>query len=151
ATNTRGCRAGAPRDGLGLFFDRGDDPGTTGPRPVEPAVMTNASHRPNAPPASAEELRRLWKRHHRRVLRWIRWASVPRRHVEDVAQDAWMRVFRTLDRYDASRPFVPWLCVLVRRTALDHKKHAPERHEQLRETIEPRSDFHASTPEDRMD
>jgi len=39
---------------------------------------------------------------------------------EDLVQDTLIKAFRALPRYDASRPWLPWLFTIARRTALNH-------------------------------
>ena len=39
---------------------------------------------------------------------------------EDVTQEAFIRVFRALDRYDLSRPFGAWLMTITSRLCIDH-------------------------------
>ncbi|MBI4276481.1 sigma-70 family RNA polymerase sigma factor [Candidatus Uhrbacteria bacterium] len=41
---------------------------------------------------------------------------------EDVVQDAFLKMWRHLHRFDNARPFRPWLLEIVRNTALDQKK-----------------------------
>ena len=37
------------------------------------------------------------------------WEFVPgREDAEDVVQETWVRVWRSLERYDPNRPFAPW-------------------------------------------
>ena len=38
---------------------------------------------------------------------------------EDVAQEAFIRVFRALDRYDPARPFAAWLFTIAARLSID--------------------------------
>jgi RNA polymerase sigma-70 factor (ECF subfamily) len=39
---------------------------------------------------------------------------------EDLAQEAFLKAFRSLDRYDAGRPFISWLFKIAHNTAYDH-------------------------------
>ena len=39
---------------------------------------------------------------------------------EDLAQETFLKVHRSLDRYDPARSFLPWLFTIARRTALNH-------------------------------
>lgn len=39
---------------------------------------------------------------------------------EDVAQDAFVRAYRNLHRYNPNKPFLTWLYVIARRLALNH-------------------------------
>jgi RNA polymerase sigma-70 factor (ECF subfamily) len=50
------------------------------------------------------------------ALRMVR----SREDAEDVAQEAFVRVFRSFDRYDPARPFAAWLYTIVSRLAIDH-------------------------------
>ena len=50
------------------------------------------------------------------ALRMVR----SREDAEDIAQDTFVRVFRSLDRYDSARPFAAWIYTIVSRLAIDH-------------------------------
>jgi RNA polymerase sigma-70 factor (ECF subfamily) len=39
---------------------------------------------------------------------------------EDVAQETFIRVFRSLDRYDSARPFAAWIFTIATRLCIDH-------------------------------
>lgn len=39
---------------------------------------------------------------------------------EDVTQETFVRVFRSLDRYDSSRPFAAWIFTIAARLSIDH-------------------------------
>ncbi len=46
----------------------------------------------------------------------------------DMSQDAFVRAFKNLHRFDTSRPFYPWLHRIVRNLCLDHQqKHGAHR------------------------
>ena len=46
---------------------------------------------------------------------------------EDVFQQTWLRAIDRISRYDASRPFAPWLFAMARNLALDHfRRYQPE-------------------------
>ena len=66
---------------------------------------------------------------------------IVRRHevADDVAQEAFIRAFRNLDRYDAQRPFGPWICRIAANLALNHVRSPLGREEAL-------PDGHAETP-----
>ena len=52
-----------------------------------------------------------------------------REDAEDVAQDVFLRVFRSLQKWDSSRPFKPWLLTIAAnrcRTALSKRKRLPK-------------------------
>jgi len=56
---------------------------------------------------------RLILAHERRVLRTAQALLGNREDARDAAQEAFLRVFRYLDRFDARREFAPWLYRLV--------------------------------------
>ena len=78
----------------------------------------------------------LYRRFLPRTLRWLRLYGVSKRHREDVAQEVWIRVLRTIADYDGARPFAPWLMTITFRTACDHRKRADVRREKVSETGE---------------
>lgn len=39
---------------------------------------------------------------------------------QDLAQETFLKVYRGIARFDTSRPFLPWLFTIARRTALNH-------------------------------
>lgn len=71
----------------------------------------------------------LVERHERAVMticsRYLRSTEA-----EDAAQDAFVRAYQHLGRFDADRPFAPWLYQIARRQCLDRlrkrKNEAPE-------------------------
>jgi RNA polymerase sigma-70 factor (ECF subfamily) len=73
------------------------------------------------------------KRHQRRVygvaLRIVRAHDV----ADDVAQEAFVRAWRSLDRFDLSRPFAPWVCRIAANLALNHVRSPRAREEGLPE------------------
>ena len=47
---------------------------------------------------------------------------------EDVTQETFVRVFRSLDRYDPDRPFAAWIFTIAARLCIDHlrrRRHRP--------------------------
>ena len=53
----------------------------------------------------------------------------------DVVQDALLRFFTNLHRFDTRRPIKPWLYQIVRNRAVDlHRRHKVRRHESLDDT-----------------
>jgi RNA polymerase sigma-70 factor (ECF subfamily) len=64
-----------------------------------------------------------------------------RQEAEDVAQEAFVKTYQALDRFDAQRPFAPWLYRIATNTALNWiKRRRPEA--ELDEEIAP----HSATP-----
>jgi len=64
--------------------------------------------------AFAELMRRTQRAAYRLARR------ITRRHedADDVVQDAYVKAFRALDRFESDRPFGPWFLTIVSRTAL---------------------------------
>lgn len=64
--------------------------------------------------------RELIERYQRQVysvaLRMLRRAE----DAEDVSQETFIRVFRSIDRYDPTRPFAAWLFTITSRLCIDH-------------------------------
>lgn len=84
---------------------------------------------PASDPSDAEMVRRtlggdpgafevLVRRYHRDLLRLLRGITHNFEESEDLTQDAFLRAYRNLDRYDPQRPFRPWLWTIGIRLAL---------------------------------
>ena len=73
------------------------------------------------------------RRHQRRVygvaLRIVRAHDV----ADDVAQEAFVRAWRSLDRFDLGRPFGPWICRIAANLAVNHVRSPRAREEGLPE------------------
>jgi RNA polymerase sigma-70 factor (ECF subfamily) len=71
------------------------------------------------------------RRHQRRVygvaLRIVRSHAV----ADDVAQEAFLRAWRHLDRFDTGRPFGPWVCRIAANLALNHVRSPRAREDPL--------------------
>ena len=69
----------------------------------------------------------LMGRHGTRLLRYLaRFLGDPG-VAEDVFQQTWLQVAERIGRYDAGRPFGPWLFAVARHLALDHlRRRQPE-------------------------
>jgi RNA polymerase sigma-70 factor (ECF subfamily) len=53
----------------------------------------------------------------------VAWEFVYRQEdAEDIVQEAFVRAWRNLDRYDAERPFEPWLFTIVRNLARNARR-----------------------------
>ncbi|MCA9750577.1 MAG: sigma-70 family RNA polymerase sigma factor [Gemmatimonadetes bacterium] len=80
---------------------------------------------------------RLLRRHQRRVFALgVRWFRNPD-DADDLVQETFVRVWRSLDRFDPERPFVPWLMTIATnraKTMVERTKSAAER-EELDERI----------------
>jgi len=58
------------------------------------------------------------RRYHSDLLRALRGITRNLEEAEDLTQEAFLRAFRALDRFDLSRPFRPWLWTIGIRLAL---------------------------------
>ena len=85
-------------------------------RAAEPALV-RAAQRGSAE-AFAELFRRHWPRAHRAAWLVVHDATA----AEDVAQEAFLAAVRSLDRFDRSRPFGPWLHRIVVNRAIDYAR-----------------------------
>jgi RNA polymerase sigma-70 factor (ECF subfamily) len=89
----------------------------------------------------------LMGRHQARLLRYLRRLLGDEAMAEDVFQQTWIRVSERIGRYDAARPFGPWLLAVGRNLGLDHLRRS--RPESLDEGPEPAApDAGASSVED---
>ena len=66
---------------------------------------------------------------------------IVRRHevADDVAQEAFIRAYRSLDRFDPGRPFGPWICRIAANLAVNHVRSPEAREDAL-------PDGHAEMP-----
>jgi RNA polymerase sigma-70 factor (ECF subfamily) len=88
----------------------------------------------------------LMERHGGRLLRYLRRLLGDETVAEDLFQQTWVRVSERIRRYDASRPFAPWLLAVGRNLALDHlRRYRPE---SLDEGPEPPAPADNSGPSD---
>ena len=69
----------------------------------------------------------LMERHQGRLFRYLRRLLGDETMAEDVFQQTWVRAAERIGRYDASRPFGPWILAVGRNLALDHlRRYRPE-------------------------
>jgi len=59
-------------------------------------------------------------RHQDRLLRYLRRLLGDDAVAEDLFQQTWVHVAERIRRYDASRPFAPWLLAVAHNLAFDH-------------------------------
>ena len=89
----------------------------------------------------------LMSRHQDRLFRYLLRLLGDRNVAEDVFQQTWLHVAERIRRYDASRPFTPWLVTVARNLALDQlRRRQPS---SLDETEEPVAPAAASDPLER--
>src|SRR5512139_2481068 len=75
------------------------------------------------------DLARLVERHHSPLLGFLyRLTGGDRALAEDLTQEAFLRVLRSIKQYQTSRPFKPWLYAIAVNVARDHFKRAEMRH-----------------------
>ena len=68
---------------------------------------------------SAEATSRLYRRYYPLAWQWAYGIAGERARADDVAQDAILRAFAALDRFDTQRPLGPWLRRIVLNVARD--------------------------------
>lgn len=85
---------------------------------------------------------RIVERYQRRV--YAVGYRILRRHdlADDVAQEAFLRAYQALDRFDTSRPFGPWIARIAANLAVNHARSPRFREQALPEA-------HAETPDGR--
>jgi RNA polymerase sigma-70 factor (ECF subfamily) len=85
--------------------------------------------------AFEEVVRRYQRRVYGVALRIVRAHDV----ADDVAQEAFVRAWRSLDRFELGRPFGPWVCRIAANLAVNHVRSPRAREEAL-------PDGHSDTP-----
>jgi RNA polymerase sigma-70 factor (ECF subfamily) len=108
-------------------------PPQAAPAPDEPFLLARARKGDLA--AFEEVVRRYQRRVYGVALRIVRAHDV----ADDVSQEAFVRAWRSLDRFDAARPFGPWICRIAANLAVNHVRSPRAREEGL-------PDGHAQTP-----
>jgi RNA polymerase sigma-70 factor (ECF subfamily) len=89
----------------------------------------------------------LMTRHQDRLFRYLVRLLGDPSVAEDVFQQTWLRVAERIRRYDADRPFAPWLLTVARNLALDQlRRHRPL---SLEEVDEPLAPYTGSDPLER--
>jgi RNA polymerase sigma-70 factor (ECF subfamily) len=79
-------------------------------------------------------------RHQDRLFRYLLRLLGDQAVAEDVFQQTWVNVAERIRRYDATRPFAPWLVTVARNLALDHlRRRRPESLDQAAEPAAPAS------------
>ena len=80
----------------------------------------------------------LMGRHQDRLFRYLRRLLGDPSVTEDVFQQTWLRVTERISRYDARRPFAPWLFAVARNLALDQLRlRQPAALEEVEEPAAP--------------
>ena len=100
-------------------------PPETGAGPDEPFLLARARQGDLA--AFEEVVRRYQRRVYGVALRIVRAHDL----ADDVAQEAFVRAWRSLDRFDLGRPFGPWICRIAANLAVNHVRSPRAREEGL--------------------
>jgi RNA polymerase sigma-70 factor (ECF subfamily) len=80
----------------------------------------------------------LMGRHQNRLFRYLLRLLGDETVAEDAFQQTWLQVAERIGRYDAARPFAPWLLAVARNLALDHlRRRRPESLEDVDEPAAP--------------
>jgi RNA polymerase sigma-70 factor (ECF subfamily) len=82
-------------------------------------------------PAFEEIVRRYQRRVYGVALRIVRSHAV----ADDVAQDAFLRAWQSLDRFELGRPFGPWVCRIAANLAVNHVRSPVAREDPLPEGL----------------
>ena len=78
---------------------------------------------------NTDDLAALVERHHSPLLGYLyRMTGGDRALAEDLVQEAFLRVLRSIGQYRHPRPFKPWLYAITTNLARDHYKRAETRH-----------------------
>src|SRR5947207_10552340 len=125
-----------PRDGLlaslgRLMFDGEANDDSPGRDPLEARAIAAVKG------GDEQQYGYLVTKYMKRVVS-IAWGIVRNSHdAEDLAQEAFVKAYRTIGRFRAEQPFGPWIYRIVTNLALDVVKHRKRfRHEELRD-VEP--------------
>ena len=97
---------------------------------------------------SADALGELFDRHWHRTWRAAYAVTGQRELADDAAQDAFLRAAAALDRFDARRPFGPWLARIAVNRAIDLVR-AQRRYVHESEAEEPAT-FDAPLPDEEL-
>jgi RNA polymerase sigma-70 factor (ECF subfamily) len=78
-----------------------------------------------------DRFRPLFDRELPYVWTTLRRLGIPEKDREDLCHEVFVRVYRRLDEYDATRPVKPWLCAFAVRVASEHRRRAHVEREAL--------------------
>lgn len=76
-------------------------------------------------PCPVTDFDRLVRDHHRRAFGFAYRMTGNREDAEDLTQEAFLRAFRALDRYDPERPFDRWLYRIITNLFIDRLRSRP--------------------------
>ncbi len=111
----------------------------TAPQPEAAAPADEAFLVGRARQGDLSAFEEIVRRHRRRVygvaLRIVRCHET----AEDVAQEAFVRAWRGLERFELGRPFAPWVCRIAANLALNHVRSPRAREQALPEDHDQRA------------
>jgi RNA polymerase sigma-70 factor (ECF subfamily) len=82
----------------------------------------------------------LFRRYEPRAYAFFVRRTGSRERAQDLYQELFLRIHRARDRYDAGRPFAPWLFQIARRLLVDDVRRAHRAHEVALGAHEPRDE-----------
>jgi RNA polymerase sigma-70 factor, ECF subfamily len=94
----------------------------------------------------------LVEKHHSPLLGFLyRMTCGDRTLAEDLVQESFLRVIRSIAHYQYPRPFKPWLYAIATNIARDHYKRADSRHTiDMPDDAEQMTPEHTDLPEDAL-
>jgi RNA polymerase sigma-70 factor (ECF subfamily) len=100
---------------------------------------------------NTDDLAALVERHHSLLLGYLhRMTGGDRALAEDLVQEAFLRVLRSIGQYRHPRPFKPWLYAIATNLARDHYKRAGTRYAADAQLDEEMTCGPDARPEDRL-
>jgi len=88
----------------------------------------------------AEAFDELFRRYEPRAYAFFLKRTGSPERAQDLYQELFLRIHRARDRYDAERPFAPWLFRIAHRLLVDDGRRAHRSHEVPIEAREPRAE-----------
>lgn len=93
---------------------------------------------------AAEAFAELFRRYEQRAYAFFLKRTGSPERAQDLYQELFLRIHRARDRYDAERPFTPWLFQIAHRLLVDDLRRAHRHHEVPIEQREPREERSSS-------
>jgi RNA polymerase sigma-70 factor (ECF subfamily) len=117
--------------------------------------MSRSSHREgmllrSARGGSADAFEQLFREHWPNAYRAALLVVHDQEAAEDIAQEAFLRAIRALDRFDRRRPFAPWLHRIVVNRAIDWARARASRQESELDGERPAPEQHRGLGDDVM-
>ncbi|MDA3960258.1 MAG: sigma-70 family RNA polymerase sigma factor [Planctomycetota bacterium] len=70
---------------------------------------------------------------HSHLVAFLHLLGVPESDIDDLAQNVTIKMYRSLPRYDAAQPFLPWLRTIARREVANHWRGLSRRERRVLE------------------